>query len=261
METVPPIHDAETKPSSTSLWSRLMNVFAAPGEVFEEVKNSAPSTGNWLTPTLILIAVAVISSFIIFSQPSVTQQIREQQQKAFDKQVAAGKMTQAQADQAMTMAENFSGPTMLKVFGGVGAVIISFISLFWWAFLLWLIERFYLKVPLAFIKTLEVAGLATMISVLATVVKTLLVVLTGKAYAAASLILLIDIFDPRNLLHNLLTLTDVMTFWLLAVRSIGLAKLTGATFGKTAVVVFGVWLVISGLMIGFGLAMQAIFSR
>jgi hypothetical protein len=100
-----------------------------------------------------------------------------------------------------------------------------------------------------------------MISVLATVVKTLLVVLTGKAYAAASLILLIDNFDPRNLLHNLLTLTDVMTFWLLAVRSIGLAKLTGATFGKTAVVVFGVWLVISGLMIGFGLAMQAIFSR
>ena len=33
METVPPIPDAESQPSSTSLWSRPMNVFAAPGEV------------------------------------------------------------------------------------------------------------------------------------------------------------------------------------------------------------------------------------
>ena len=261
METAPPIPGAEPGLSPTSLWSRLMNVFAAPGEVFEEIKSRAPATGNWLAPTLVLIVMAVISSFVIFSQPSITQQIRDQQQKAFDKQVAAGKMTQAQADQAAAMAEKFSGPTMLKVFGSVGAVIASFASLFWWAFLLWLIARFFLKVPVGFMKTLEVTGLASMISVLAAVIKTLLIILTGKTFAAVSLILLVENFDPRNLLHNLLALTDVMTFWVLAVRSIGLAKLTGATFGKTAAAVFAVWLVISGLMIGFSLAVQAIFSR
>lgn len=261
METVPTIPDAEPKPSSTSLWSRLMNVFAAPGEVFEEVKNSAPSTGNWLAPALILMVAGMISSLVIFSQPDVVQQIHEQQQKAFDKQMSAGKMTQAQADQAMAMADKFSGPTALKIYGCVGAVMSSFVLLFWTAFVLWLIARFYLKVPLGYLKVVEVAGLATMIMALAAVVKTLLIVVTGNVYAALSPLLLVKHFDPGNPVHSVLALLDVMTFWVLAVRSIGLAKLTGATFGKTAVAIFGVWLVISGLMIGFGLAMQAIFAK
>jgi len=261
METAPPIPDAEPKPASTSLWSRLVNVFAAPGEVFEEVKNSAPSVGNWLVPALILMVAGAISSMVIFSQPDVVRQIHEQQQKAFDKQISAGKMTQAQADQAAAMAEKFSGPTALKIYGCMGAVMTSFVSLFWTALVLWLIARFYLKVPLGYLKVVEVAGLAAMIMALSAVVKTSLIVVTGNVYAALSPILLVKHFDQHNPLHNVLALLDVMTFWLLAVRSIGLAKLTGVTFGKTAVAVFGVWLVISGLMIGFGLAMQAVFSK
>ena len=261
METVPPIPAAEPKPPSTGLWSRLMNVFAAPGEVFEEVKTSAPSTGNWLVPVLILIVAGMISSLVIFSQPDIVQQIHEQQQKAFDKQISAGKMTQAQADQATAMAEKFSGPTMLTIFGCVGSVTTGFASLFWTAFVLWLIARFYLKVPVGYMKLLEVAGLAAMIMALAAVVKTLLIVVTGNLYAALSPLLLVKHFDPRSPLHNFMTLLDVMVFWLLAVRSVGLAKLTGATFGRTAVAVFGVWFVISGLMIGFSLAMQAIFAK
>jgi hypothetical protein len=261
METIPPIPAAEPQPLPTSLWSRLLNVFAAPGEVFEEVKTSKPSTGNWLVPALILMLAGMVSSVVIFSQPDIVQQIHEQQQKAFDKQISAGKMTQAQADQATAVAEKFSGPTMLMIFGCVGAVMTSFLSLVWAAFVLWLITRFYLKVPLGYGKMLEVAGLAFMIMALAVVVKTLLIVLTGNLYAALSPVLFVKHFDPRSPLHNLLTLLDVMTIWLLAVRSIGLAKLTGASFGKTATAVFVVWLVCSGLMIGFSLAMQAIFAK
>jgi len=239
----------------------MSNVFAAPGEVFEEIKTSKPATGNWLVPALILMVAGMISSFVIFSQPDIAQQIHDQQQKTFDQRISAGKMTQAQADQAAAMAEKFSGPTALKIYGCVGAVLTSFVSLFWTALLLWLIARFYLKVPVGYLKAVEVAGLAAMIMALAAVVKALLIVVTGNLYAALSPILLVKHFDPRNPLHNVLALLDVMTFWVLAVRSIGLAKLTGATFGKTAVAVFGVWLVISGLMIGFGLAMQAVFAK
>ncbi len=261
METAPPIPDAGPAPASTSLWSRLMNVFAAPGEVFEEIKSRAPATGNWLAPALILMVAGMISSIVILSQPDIVQQIHEQQQKAFDKQVSAGKMTQAQADQAAAVAEKFSGPAALKIYGCVGAVISSFASLFWTALWLWLIARFYLKAPVGYLKAVEVAGLTAMIMALAAIVKTLLIVVTGNLQAALSPLLFVKHFDPHNPLHNFLALLDVMTFWVLAVRSIGLAKLTGATFGKTATAVFGVWLVISGLMIGFGLAMQAIFAK
>ena len=51
-----------------------------------------------------------------------------------------------------------------------------------------------------------------------------------------------------------------MTFWLLAVRSVGLARLTGASVAKAAVWVFGIWIVLTGIMIGFGAAMRAAFG-
>lgn len=261
METVPPIPEAEPQPPQTSIWSRLVNIFAAPGEVFEEIKNIKPTVVNWLAPALILMVAGMISSVVIFSQPNVAQQIHEQQQKAFDKQISAGKMTQAQADQAAQMAEKFSGPSMLKIYGCVTAVITSFVIPFWSALLLWLIARYYLKVPIGYMKVLEVAGLSLMITVLAVVVKTLLIILTGNLYAALSPAMLVKHFDQQNSVHQILLVLDVMTFWLLAVRSIGLAKLTGASFGRAAVPVFGVWLVITGLMIGFSMAMQAIFSK
>jgi len=261
METVPPIPNAESQPPQSSLWARLANIFATPGEVFGEIKNQAPSVANWLVPALILMVAGMLSSVIIFSQPNITQQIREQQQSAFEKQVSAGKMTQVQADQAMAVTEKFSGPGMMKLLGCVGAVASSFVAPFWSAFVLWLIARFYLKVPLGFMKVLEVAGLTLMIVALGTVVKTLLIIVTGNLYAAPGLILLVKHFDPRNPVHNILALADGIAFWLLAARSIGLAKLTGATFGKTAAAVFGIWLALSGLLIGFSLAMQAIFAK
>jgi hypothetical protein len=261
METVPPLPEADSQPPQSSLWSRLLNIFAAPGEVFAQVGRSKPSAANWLVPVVLLALAGMISSVVIFSQPEVIQTIHEQQQKAFDNQVAAGKLTREQADRAAAAAGKFSGPTAMKLFGCVGSVMSSFITLFWWAFLLWVIARLFLKAPLDFMKAVEVAGLAGMIDVLATVVKTLLIVVTGNLYAAPGLVLLVKHFDPHNPVHILLSLVNGMTFWLLAVRAIGLAKLTGATLVKTAGWVYGVWMVATGFMAGFGLAVQAALTR
>jgi Yip1 domain len=261
METIPSNPDNAAKPPQTSVVARLLNIFAAPGEVFEEVKNSPPSVANWLTPTLILVVVGIIATFVILSQPAVIQQIRDQRQSAFDKQVRDGKMTQAQADQAEVATEKFFGPSALKIFGSFSAVIGSFVVIFWWALLLWLIGRFYLKAPLTYVKALEVSGLAGMIGVLAAVLKTLLVMITGNALAAPSLILLIKKFDPGNPVHHLLALTDVTNFWLLAVRSVGLAKLTNSSFGKAAMAVFGIWLLFALLIFGVTMAMQSLHGK
>ncbi len=261
METTPPLLETECKPPQSSLWSRLFNIFAAPGEVFEELKSTKLAHANWLAPVLLFVAVGIISSVVVMSQPSVIQHIHEQQQAAFDKQVKAGKMTQAQADQAAAMAEKFSGPSAMILFGCIGSATTGFALPFWSAFLLWLIARFYLKVPVGYLKLLELVGLSMMILALAGVIKTLLIVITGNLYASTNALIFIKHFDPRSPLHNVLALFDLMTFWLLAVRSIGLARLTGASFGKAAVPVFGVWFIISGLIIGFSLAMQAIFAK
>jgi Yip1 domain len=227
-------------PPATSLIARLMNVFVAPGEVFEEVKNSPPATGNWLAPALILAVAGLISVLVIYSQPAIIQQIREQQQKAFDQQVASGKMTQEQADRAMAVAEKFSGPAMMKTIGSFGAILGSFIYIFWWSLILWLLGLWLLKAKLNYLKVLEVVGLAIMISVLGTIVATLLSVILGRP-AAPNLALLISHFDPKNKIHLLLGVANVFMFWLLGALAVGLARLSGTSFAKALAVVAGWW--------------------
>src|SRR5437899_5129613 len=140
MEPPPPILEpqpAAPKPPTTSLAARLLNVFAIPGDVFEEVRAMPNSVANWLAPVVLSSLVGVISAIVIFSQPAIQQQVREQQAKKMEDWVKAGRMTQAQADQAAAMAEKFTGPTMLKIFGGIGAVFVSFARVFGWALALW----------------------------------------------------------------------------------------------------------------------------
>jgi hypothetical protein len=244
-----------------SLTARLFNIFATPGDVFDQVRAARPSTANWLVPVTLCAVLGVLASFLIFSQPAIIQQIHEQQAKVFDAQVKAGKMTQTQADQAMAAAERFSGPSVMKFFGSIGAVVGSFAGVFWWAFLLWLIGRVALKAEVGFMKTVEVSGLASAISALEGLVKTLLIFGLSNPLASPSLALLIKNPDPQNKLYILLNLANIMTFWVLAVRAIGLGKLAGVPFSRSAVWVFGIWALQTGMFFGIGAALQAIFTR
>ena len=103
--------------------------------------------------------------------------------------------------------------------------------------------------------------MAAMIGLLETVVRTLLILVTGNLFAAPSLILVVKDYDPQNPVHGLLGFTNVMVWWLLAVRALGLARLAKVSFAKAAAWVFGIWVAYSGAMAGFGFAMKAIFSR
>ena len=122
MPVFPPEPNAP-QPAATSLISRLMNVFAMPGEVFAEVKAAPPTTTNWLVPVLLHCIVGAIAAIILMSQPAILQGIREQQEAQIQKKVQAGKMSQADADKALAIMEKFTGPTTMKITGVVGAVV------------------------------------------------------------------------------------------------------------------------------------------
>jgi hypothetical protein len=79
-------------------------------------------------------------------------------------------------------------------------------------------------------------------------------------FASPSPALLVKNFDPMKPSHSLLTVINIVTFWVLAVRSVGLARLTRGTFLSAAVWVFGVWAFYTGCLIGLGLAVRAIFG-
>ena len=113
MDQLPSEQTGPTAPQS-SLMGRLANVYAAPGEVFDQVKASPPSTANWLAPALIFILVGWLGAWLIFSQASIKQQLRDIQEQAIQKQVDKGRLSQKQADSAMQAAEKF---------GNIGAVV------------------------------------------------------------------------------------------------------------------------------------------
>ena len=242
---------AAPPPPTTSLAARLLNVFATPGEVFDEVKTTPPTTSNWLMPALLGAIVGAISAIIIFSQPAILQQIHEQQAKMFDQSVKAGNMTQADADKAIATVEKFSGPTTMKIMGGGAAVVASFTSVFWWALVLWLLGLVFLKTKFSYLKTVEVAGLASMISILGGVVALLLTVNFGKQ-TSPSLALAVTDFDAKNPLHLAFAAANLFSFWTIGVMSAGLARLAGVTFSRAMVLVAGYWLALQFFLIPIG---------
>jgi hypothetical protein len=238
----------------------MFNVIAAPGEVFDYLRNSTPSVGNWLAPTLIAIFVAWISTTVIFSLDSVKQQLSEISAQAVEKQIEKMKMPPEQAEQTRAAAEKYG--SIGQIAGGyVGPVVAGFMSPFLWGLFVWLVGAKMFRGGFPYMKAVEAVGLSNMVGVLDVLLKTLLIVILGSIWAApsAALILVRD-FDPQKPLHAILAALPVMTFWLLAVRSVGLSKLSGASFAKSAVWVFGFWFLYTGLLMGFGFAMQAVFS-
>lgn len=235
-----------TPAPSSSLMSRLMNVFAAPGEVFEEVKSSPPSTANWFVPVLLSCVVGVTYVMVVFSQPAIQQQLRDQQEKKLSQRVEKGKMTAEQADQARKGIEAMGSKMdiIVKVSGSAGAVATSFVWVFVIGLVLMLLGKLAFKSPVAYMKAVETAGLAGMITVLGGIIGMLLAVGMGSMMATPSPALFIGDFDPSNKVHLSLASLNVITLWYVAVLSVGLSRLSGASFAKSAAWLYGLWLLL-----------------
>ena len=92
-----------------SLGGRLLNVFATPGEVFQEIKTAPVSTANWLAPALILILVSWVAAWAIFSQPAINHQLSEVTERAIQKQIDQNHMSEQDAERARAMGEKWAG--------------------------------------------------------------------------------------------------------------------------------------------------------
>jgi hypothetical protein len=239
-----------------SLPARLMNVFAIPGEVFSEVKAAGPSVWNWLAPALMLLPISWFSAWLIFSQPSIQQQLSDITEQALQKQIEKGHLTQDQIDMQRKAVEMTS-----KIMPYVAPVFMAFVSPFLWGLILWLVGTKALKGKFPFMKGVEVAGLANTIGVLQAIVTTLLIISFGNLFASASPALLVRELDLQKPSHSLLATANVMTFWLLTVRSVGLARLSGASVMRAGVWVFGIWAAYTSAAIGLGTAVRAMTGK
>ena len=220
----------------SSLLERLADVYAAPGEVFDEVKAAPRCLLNWVVPVLILFVVGWLGMRIALSQAVIQQQLRDYQEQGVQRLVDSGRIPKNEADAAQE-----AGQTSMNVRIATEPVYNAVAVPLLWAVLFWLVGTVPLKGNFTYLKGLEVVGLASMITVLGVIIKTLLVLITGNFFATPSLMLLVRDFDPQNTLHAVLAAANVMTFWGLTVKAIGLSRLSGASFGKAAFWVFLLW--------------------
>ena len=255
-EAQPPALPETSAPITTSLISRLTNVFVGPGEVFDEVKVSEPNTMNWLVPSILACVMGIIFSVVIFSQETILHDMREAAEKPIQKNVETGKMTQQQADQAVEMVEKFMSPTIMTISGSVGSVVFTFVGLFFFALLFWLMGKFVFKAQFGYMQAVEVNGLASMISVLGALITMLVVMMKGNLLFTPGPSLLISQFDPASKTHLMLAACNLATVWWIAVVAVGLARLSGVSFTKAAAWLFGIWVIIRfGLiLVGVGVA-------
>jgi hypothetical protein len=205
---------------------------------------------------VILLLVSWTAGWLILSQDTIKHQVSELTDRTFQKEVEKGRMTEKQVEQAERWA------AITRSIGAVAApVFVAFVNPFAWGLILWLVGAKVLKGDFPYMKAVEVVGLASMINVLGSIVTTLLIVGMGSVFASPSLVLVVKDFDPQNPVHSLLAIVNVMTFWLLAVRAIGLARLSGASFAKAALWVFGIWAAYTGFFIGLAALLRAVFKR
>jgi len=241
------------------LSARLMNIFVAPGEVFDDVKRSAPQASNWIVPAVLMIVASLVSVMIVFSQPAVIQNLKnaeDAQEVRLQKRVTDGKMTQQIADQQKQVLKLIMSPSIAKALGIVSAVIGTAVYIFLVGLIAWVLAKTAFGAPVAYGKMLEVVGLPLMIWVLDAFVMMLLAVIystPGITLGPAMFVSGFDITKPEN---QVLASMDVLILWMIAVLSMGLSRITGAAFYKPALWLYGLWLIPKVLAFALGRLQQ-----
>jgi len=239
----PPGGSAQAEPMSFT--DKLVNIFASPGELYENVRLTPVTHGNWLIPTLILVVVGALLGYAVMTNPSLSDQFKrmasQEMEKAFEKQVQQGKMTAEQVEQAREQAAQFGSIGVIMTRIG-GAVVGPFITLFLVSLVYWLLGKGVMKAVVPYWKVAEVVGLAFFITVLDTVVTTILMFGLDQIFAVPSLSLLIPDFSIENKFHLLAASMNIFTFWNLGVIGIGLSRIFQRDFPKVLVLVVALWL-------------------
>ncbi len=251
--------EANTTPTGStenlemSLSDKLMNVFAAPGELFENVAKSEKKNSNWSVPLIITMVVSIIFVLVVFSQAPIQDQMRDQQEKSFQKRIDSGKMTQEQADQAAAMIPKAGSP-MFMIIGCVSAAAGAAVILFGFTLAFWLVGKWGFKSSAPYSKALEVVGLSMYIYVLGSIITMLLMIAMGSLYATPSLALAVAQYDPTNTLHKLLSSISAFTFWFLFVISVGLGKIFSVSTAKALTGVGVLWVLFTAVsvLVSFG---------
>jgi hypothetical protein len=221
---------SSTVPASTSLVAKLIDMFASPSEVFDEVVAAPPRFANWLVPTVL---VALASLFLLRASSNEGASAVTTSQ-AVEAQPTTPDSAAVQAEPSSVDAQRLS---VLATCGG------AFAGTFWSAFLLWFIGRAFLRTRFSYLKTLEVVALAGIIVALGAIVTALLIGISGDPATRPALSFFVRRLPSTDHVRLILDTFNFFHLWTITVLAIGLSRLSGVSFKESAFWVFGYWFV------------------
>ncbi len=232
-----------------SLGLRFVNLFVAPSEVYEYLAKAPANPLNWALPLLLNCIAIVAFTIMAFSIPAVVQETRDAQAKALDKMVVDGKLTAEQRNQQVEAMEKFSIfiPIVGSIAGAISMVLFAFLA----GGLVWLVSNKGLRVAVEFSKSMEISGLAGLISVPGTVVKLALVMLRGTLNVGLNPGLLFPELPMGSPLATALAGLDFFILWTVILIAVGTGKVTRRGFTSALPWFGGIWFVFTGLAVAW----------
>ena len=244
----------ETLPPPSSFISRASNVFASPGEVFSELAVQPVQTTSWLIPLILMMVMMVGTSAFLLTNDTLRNQVLEKQHEAVQKMVDQGKLTQEQADKQLEMME---GSKLVLIFGSITTFGMSIVVFFAVPLVVWLAGMMLMQYHGGYFKIVEMFGLTVPIGFLGGIVTVFLMNIFMTMYASPSgWLLIMQSYDPKNFLHNILSAINIFTLWQVALLGLGLSKLSGKSTGTGMGVAFGLWAVVVLVIVGISSAFR-----
>lgn len=240
---------------------KLVGVITEPSATYAQTAKFPPRTIDWLMPVILVIVLAIVSNFVLYSVPSIKFSIQKKQmkqmEKNFDEQVAKGNITREEADAKIDQARNFMTSPQAKIFmviQSVSIVFVVFIMFFIVALVYFLLSKAGLKGEGTYSSAMVGYGLSYYIPVLATIVMTIASLALGRLITGTSIAAYMDM-DKTTLAGYLLSKLDVFSIWALIIVGIGLSKMFHSNDTKKYVLaVITLWVVWSLLFFAFAQA-------
>lgn len=243
-EQIQPEAEAAEPQENISLGDAMAGVFSSPGETYTAVKQSTKKN-YWLIPLIIVIVVGVLSSILVLRDEELVSSIKEKQKTAmkerFDEAVKEGKMTKEEANEQMERSEKMFSGGMFVIFGIIGSLVSTLIFFFLKALIYWGALKIF-KGSGTYTDTMNVLGLASLITAIQLIVDTVLAILMGKLMVNIGPVLLVTEESVGKSMYAFIANFDLVNIWYLIVVGIGLAKVSNLKSSVTISLVFGLWL-------------------
>lgn len=226
---------------------KVTGVFTEPGVTFSKIDADNAKATDWLIPLLLVIIAAVMSNYLMMTNPVLKQKIVDQQMETVNKQlqeaVEKGQISQEVADEQSDMIRD-----RMKQQGENMAIQIIFMVIFFFllffivAGFFYLINRFAMQDQFTFPQILSVFGLTSYISVVQIIVILVIALVTDSMVTSTSVTQFAEM-DIHSIDGYLLSYIDPFRIWYWVVLAIGFAKIGKSETNRYLFLVFAIWLV------------------